>query len=395
MNQRIEYALASEFGPSSEPVDLKKFAQDVAVLSHSVQNSTGSEVNQTSISEECSVADIHNSLMGIWNSPKLLAYLYRTHDTAIASLHGNTSRLTKTRKKSAAASEPCNELQDVQQLQAKLDAIALSSWKLMPDAALFTRPPRNADYNTLTAIRVSDTDMDTPTDAIDSQVLITLTTHFKVHWRTSVLSKNSQHVLMASQTLGDLFEVMPCVSNEYPEEIVEDDKVIGYKETNGMNGSSGCVIVINDLAYGDALNEEDYADKLVKHLKITKSASTIKKAKTAMHDTPLSSLALQINVPYWLLHQGNCEHFIVVDQIRSKHSEDPVTGYPLTLYQIPASLDWCQACTKIPAVWSIIGDLRLEASPCLLCGPCWKSMGEPTNEGDEVLAVPLPKYKLW
>lgn len=67
--------------------------------------------------------------MGIWNSPKLLAYLYRTHDTAIASLHGNTSRLTKTRKKSAAASEPCNELQDVQQLQAKLDAIALSSWK--------------------------------------------------------------------------------------------------------------------------------------------------------------------------------------------------------------------------------------------------------------------------
>lgn len=148
----------------------------------------------------------------------------------------------------------------------------------MPDAALFTRPPRNADYNTLTAIvlftklpfaffpidiflqRVSDTDMDTPTDAIDSQVLITLTTHFKVHWRTSVLSKNSQHVLMASQTLGDLFEVMPCVSNEYPEEIVEDDKVIGYKETNGMNGSSGCVIVINDLAYGDALNEEDYAE---------------------------------------------------------------------------------------------------------------------------------------
>ncbi|KAJ4464084.1 snRNA-activating protein of 50kDa MW C terminal-domain-containing protein [Lentinula edodes] len=336
----------------------------------------------------CSVADIHNSLMGIWNSPKLLAYLHRTHDTAIA--------LTKTRKKSAAASEPCNELQDVQQLQAKLDAIALSSWKLMPDAALFTRPPRNehsvleTDYNTLTAIRVSDTDMDTPTDAIDSQVLITLTTHFKVHWRTSVLSNNSQHVLIASQTLGDLFEVMPCVSNEYPEEIVEDDKVIGYKETNGMNGSSGCVIVINDLAYGDALNEEDYADLLPT---LTGPVLT----KTAMHDTPLSSLALQINVPYWLLHQGNCEHFIVVDQIRasSKHSEDPVTGYPLTLYQIPASLDWCQACTKIPAVWSIIGDLRLEASPCLLCGPCWKSMGEPTNEGDEVLAVPLPKYKLW
>ena len=34
------------------------------------------------------------------------------------------------------------------------------------------------------------------------------------------------------------------------------------------------------------------------------------------HDTPLSSLSLRLNHPYWLLHHGNCEHFLVVDQIR-------------------------------------------------------------------------------
>ncbi|KAJ4483220.1 snRNA-activating protein of 50kDa MW C terminal-domain-containing protein [Lentinula aciculospora] len=392
MNQRIEYALASEFGPSSEPIDLKKFALDATALSHSVQSHPLPGADRMSIAEECSVADIHNSLVDIWDSPMLSAYLYRSHDTAIASLLGNTSRLAKTRKRSAMAPESYDELQDVQQLQARLDAVPLSSWKLMSDTALFTRPPRNADYNTLTAIRTSDTDMDAPSN---SQILITVTTHFKVQWRTSVLSKSSRHVLTASQTLGDLFEVMPCISNDYPEEIREDDKVVGYKETNGMNGSSGCVIVINGLAYGDGLNEEDYADKLMQHLKITKSSSTIEKAKTTMHDTPFTSLALQINVPYWLLHQGNCEHFIVIDQIRLKHSKDPVTGYPLTLYQAPASLDLCQACTKIPAVWSIVGDVRLEASPCLLCGPCWSSMGELMNEGEEVLVVPLPKYKLW
>ncbi|KAJ3989881.1 snRNA-activating protein of 50kDa MW C terminal-domain-containing protein [Lentinula detonsa] len=392
MNQRIEYALASEFGPSSEIIDLKKFASEAIALSHSVQHL---QVDQVSIAQECSVADIQSSLTSVWNSPMLSAYLYRSHDIAIASLHGSTSRLAKTRKRSAVASELYKELEDVQRLRANLDSIPLASWKLMSDAALFTRPPRNADYNTLTAIKTSDTDMDAPSDGIDSQVLITFTSHFKVQWRSSVLSKSSQHILMASQTLGDLFEVMPCVSNECPEELLEHGKVVGYKETNGMHGSSGCVIVINGLAYGDGLNEEDYADKLIQHLKITKSTSAIKKARTTMHDTPLSSVSLQINVPYWLLHQGNCEHFIVIDQIRLKHSKDPVTGYPLTLYQAPASLDLCQACTRIPAVWSIVGDVRLEASPCLLCGPCWQSMGEPTNEDEEVLVLPLPKYKLW
>jgi snRNA-activating protein complex (SNAPc), subunit 3 len=35
-----------------------------------------------------------------------------------------------------------------------------------------------------------------------------------------------------------------------------------------------------------------------------------------MNETPFSSLSLRINYPYWLVHHGNCEHFLVVDQIR-------------------------------------------------------------------------------
>ena len=35
-----------------------------------------------------------------------------------------------------------------------------------------------------------------------------------------------------------------------------------------------------------------------------------------MHETPFSSLSLRLNHPYWLVHHGNCEHFLVVDQIR-------------------------------------------------------------------------------
>lgn len=42
----------------------------------------------------------------------------------------------------------------------------------------------------------------------------------------------------------------------------------------------------------------------------------VTKAPTSLKQTTFSSLSLRLNEPYWLIHKGNCEHFIVIDQIR-------------------------------------------------------------------------------
>jgi len=118
---------------------------------------------------------------------------------------------------------------------------------------------------------------------------------------------------------------------------------------------------------------------------------------------------MRINEPYWLVHSGNCEHFLVVDQIRRvfgnfqvyvllfsnnlplsrlHHPSDPASGYPLTVQITPPILDLCRACGKVPALWSIIGDVRLGETPCLMCGPCWKSMGE----SDDATVLPLAEH---
>lgn len=47
-----------------------------------------------------------------------------------------------------------------------------------------------------------------------------------------------------------------------------------------------------------------------------KKRPQLRKADTSMHDTPFSALTLRLHEPYWLLHQGNCEHFVVLDEIR-------------------------------------------------------------------------------
>jgi len=57
--------------------------------------------------------------------------------------------------------------------------------------------------------------------------------------------------------------------------------------------------------------------KLVSHLQTrSKSKTPMEQATSSLAETLLSSVSLRINEPYWLLHRGNCEHFVVVEQIR-------------------------------------------------------------------------------
>jgi snRNA-activating protein complex subunit 3 len=69
-------------------------------------------------------------------------------------------------------------------------------------------------------------------------------------------------VVLASQTLGDLFEAVPCTSNELPEEVKDDERLVGY-EISQPASSRGCVMCIEGIAYGDGQSEMDYAEYAV------------------------------------------------------------------------------------------------------------------------------------
>jgi len=145
--------------------------------------------------------------------------------------------------------------------------------------------------------------------------------------------------------------------------------------------------------------------KLIEHISSVSKhpRSSISKAPTNMKEAKISSLSIRINEPYWLIHSGNCEHFIVFSQIRFNpccryfefaeigsrlvHPSDYRQNYPITTQISPILMDLCRACNKVPAIWSIVGDIRLGESPCVLCGPCWRQMGEGNH--DTVLVTPL------
>jgi snRNA-activating protein complex subunit 3 len=120
-----------------------------------------------------------------------------------------------------------------------------------------------------------------------------------------------------------------------PEEVYEDDELVGYGP-NTIHKNPGAVVLIEGVLYGDGQGDQDYAkyarfserffalglsgySKLLKQLEELSldQVDPLAKSPTSLNSTPLSSLSLKLNKPYWFLHQGNCEHFLVFDQIRS------------------------------------------------------------------------------
>ena len=121
-----------------------------------------------------------------------------------------------------------------------------------------------------------------------------------------------------------------------PEEVYEDEELVGY-DPNSTYKNPGAVVLIEGVLYGDDEDEQDYArcvdfadrfsplnPSFVRYSKLLKQLEELSldqldplvKSPTSLGSTPLSSLSLKLSKPYWFLHQGNCEHFFVFDQIR-------------------------------------------------------------------------------
>ena len=169
------------------------------------------------------------------------------------------------------------------------------------------------------------------------------------------------------------------------------------------------VLYVRLLAISLAIDYNIHSKLLAHSVKFPSAKrEPLEKAATSIFETSLSSLTIRLNHPYYLLHQGNCEHFIVIEQVRLLHPSDPLpiphflsppsssaqlytNPYPLTLQITPPLPPLCRACTKAPAVYSIVGDMRLGESPCVLCKVCWRALGD-SDEG--IMVVPLPQYEL-
>lgn len=92
--------------------------------------------------------------------------------------------------------------------------------------------------------------------------VITVTIHNRLSWSHGYLSRASQHALLASQTLGDLFRAVLCVSNEFPQDDPEVDSASTSTQDQPRTSSAGGLICIEGQAYSSQ-SEPCYAESVI------------------------------------------------------------------------------------------------------------------------------------
>jgi len=253
---------------------------------------------------------------------------------------------------------------------------------------------------------------------------VTVSVYNRLSWSYNFVYRSSQHAVLSSNTLGQLYDVIYCPSNELPDESTMDETFIGY-QPGPSKDPSGCAVVIEGIAYGDGLTENDYAryalllskcellsvpicillaslllNSRIRSPSVRKSMTPSSPHSRCASTTHTGSFTTAIASTSWSLTKFgtsspllvltvslNCSHSLF-------HSHDPPSGYPLTTQLTPPLIGNCRACSKVPGVYSIVGDMRLGESPCILCAPCWKNMGMPKGkEAEAIMVIPLPKYE--
>ncbi|KAG5654413.1 hypothetical protein H0H81_003237 [Sphagnurus paluster] len=249
MNATIE----SLFGPPSEPVDIPAFIEAAVAL-----NTSDSGFSSEEITDKCSVADLRDALFDTWNNPTLSAYLSKDHDHTVTSLY-SAIKSSKNKRK-ANLPEPDSLPPEVAALQKSLESaqsrihnLHQAFKELRPKCSCPNRMCCLKQFNKhLILLKMPAPEPSTHLSDEEIKAILTVSIHTRSTWTSGYVNRSSQHALLSSQTLGDIFRIFPCTSKE----IVNDD----FVENPRLKGGAGCVICIDDLAYGDGSSGEDYAE---------------------------------------------------------------------------------------------------------------------------------------
>ncbi|KAH8994890.1 hypothetical protein EDB92DRAFT_1814852 [Lactarius akahatsu] len=282
---------------------------------------------QSAIMSECSVDEVCSKLIEIFNDPRLYVHARRVHDTSVNAIYEQAEKnRSKKRKRKREVVSELEDTPDLTALKKGLADIKLKSWPLPPEAAVFMRGPKNSDINTLAEIKYSSNG----SNPAPQSTIVVVSIYNRLAWSYNVAHNMSCYL----PKLLKIYDAIPCPTNETPDERMMDGTFVGGQPSPPK--------------------------------------------------------------PTMPVHRGNCEHFLVVDQIQHVfclalvihtfqtsrylssssllHPHNPPSGYPLTTQIIPPPppLGNCRARTKVPAVYSVAGDIRLVRlgeSPCLPCTP--------------------------
>ncbi|XP_052500928.1 snRNA-activating protein complex subunit 3 isoform X2 [Budorcas taxicolor] len=111
-----------------------------------------------------------------------------------------------------------------------------------------------------------------------------------------------------------------------------------------------------------------------------------------MEDFTFNDLYIKVGFPYLYCHQGDCEHVVVITDIRLVHHDDCLdkTLYPLLIKKHWLWTRKCFVCKMFTARWVTNNDSFAPQDPCFFCDVCFRMLHYDAegNKLGEFLAYP-------
>ncbi|XP_041617298.1 snRNA-activating protein complex subunit 3 isoform X2 [Vulpes lagopus] len=111
-----------------------------------------------------------------------------------------------------------------------------------------------------------------------------------------------------------------------------------------------------------------------------------------MEDFTFNDLYIKLGFPYLYCHQGDCEHVVVITDIRLAHRDDCLdrTLYPLLIKKHWLWTRKCFVCKMYTARWVTNNDSFAPEDPCFFCDVCFRMLHYDSegNKLGEFLAYP-------
>jgi len=138
---------------------------------------------------------------------------------------------------------------------------------------------------------------------------------------------------------------------------------------------------IENVFYNDLRepNSQDYSQYIVDWVnqeeRYTQPGLGVFTSKS-MSDITFNELSIRIGAQYLYVHQGNCEHIIVFNDLRLLNDQDNknLNAYPLHIFQNKVTRRKCRVCDIYPAKFVTYGDRLSQENPCFYCDYCYRPL---------------------
>ncbi|KAM7166101.1 snRNA-activating protein complex subunit 3 isoform 3-T4 [Macrochelys suwanniensis] len=233
-----------------------------------------------------------------------------------------------------------------------------------------------------------------PADLIEEgELFLTLNIFYPVIFQKHKDHKPYQTVLvLGSQKLTELRDSISCVSDlqmggefsSHPDQAPEHISKDLYKSA---------FFYFEGIFYNDKRHPEcrDLSRTIIEWSEShDRGYGNLQTAK--MEDYTFNDLSIKVGFPYFFCHQGDCEHIIIITDIRLVHQDDCLDR---TLYPLQIKKHWlwtrkCFVCKMYTARWVTNEDSLAPEDPCFFCDVCFRMLHYDAegNKLGEFLAYP-------